>query len=454
MQIKALLVFILFILAIAPLKPVAQINISDSLALVDFYDSTNGDNWSSGYRVNWKTSAPVSSWAYVTVSNNRVVGMYMVGNHLTGTIPSSFANLDSMKTIDFLDNGFRGNLLSYISNFKGLTYIHIGEQFLTGPFPSSLGYLPKLVNMYIYGPSFNGPIPASFGNLTSLKGLDVGYSIHSGDIPAEELSNLNFGPFSVVLTANLYTFREIEPLVQIFRAKNKEDALQYDQQANIATTQRNDELVVSVGGVPEHNTYEWYKTGTGLVATITGDSTYRPTTPGTYYASITNSVATQLTLNSTPVKAAAVVVSLCPAPSSITITSDVSGAAYQWQESVDSITFYNIVDNANYSGTNTSTLQLLNVPSSWYGRKYRCVANAINSTIFTIYFPNTWVTTGTVNWEDAANWSCGKFPDANTDVLINSGTVVLNSNVTVRSLHLASGVTFTVSPGYMLTIRH
>lgn len=158
-------------------------------------------------------------------------------------------------------------------------------------------------------------------------------------------------------------------------------------------------------------------------------------------------------LNSIPVKAAAIVVSACPA-SSVTFTSDVSGASYQWQESIDSINFYNISDNANYSGTTTSSLQLLNVPSSWYGRKYRCVANAVNSTVFTIYFPNTWISTGTTNWENVSNWSCGKLPDSNTDVIINSDTVVLNSNVTVRSLHLADGVTFTVSPGYTLTIDH
>ena len=44
MQIKFLPISILFILAMAPLKPVAQISINDSLALVDLYDSTNGDN--------------------------------------------------------------------------------------------------------------------------------------------------------------------------------------------------------------------------------------------------------------------------------------------------------------------------------------------------------------------------------------------------------------------------
>ncbi len=131
-------------MAIAPLKPVAQINIGDSLALVDFYDSTNGDNWNGNYNYNWKTSAPVSSWPGVSVRNNRVVGMYMIGYHSTGTIPSSFSNLDSMKSINFLDNGFRGDFLPYISNFKDITYISIGEQYLTGPIPSSWGSLLKL----------------------------------------------------------------------------------------------------------------------------------------------------------------------------------------------------------------------------------------------------------------------------------------------------------------------
>jgi hypothetical protein len=190
------------------------------------------------------------------------------------------------------------------------------------------------------------------------------------------------------------------------------------------------------------------------VATIIGDSTYKPVSPGTYYASITNSVATQLVLNSNPIKAAAAIIAVCPGQSSVNLTSDVSGSSYQWQESVDSVTFYNISNNAKYSGTNTSSLQLMNVPSTWYGRKYKCVANATNSTVFTIYFPNTWISTGTTNWEDATNWSCGKLPDAGTDAIIKSGTVILNSNVTVRSLQLADGVTFTVGAGYTLTIRH
>ena len=447
---KTLQLLALSLLYLTPLKLSAQINVSDSLALVDLYDSTNGVNWRNN--TNWKTLAPVRTWAGITVGNNRVVAINMSGNNTLGTIPASFKNLTGMLTIDLIDNGFRGDLLNYISGFKEITSIHIGEQYLTGALPASWGNLSKLSNIYVYGPGFNGPIPASFGNLANLTGLDVSYSTHDGYIPAEELSNLNLGPHSLVLTANRYTFRELEPAVQIFRAKNKEDVLEYFDQANIATVQHNDELVVSAGGTLLNNTYKWYKAGTGLVATITGDSSYKPTLPGNYYASVTNSVATQLTLSSNPVKAAAVVVPLCALSMPVVINADVNNGPGQWQESVDSITFNNITDNANFSGTQSYSLQLQNIPSAWYGRKYRCVAGGINSTVFTIYFVNKWLSSGTVNWEDAANWSCGKLPDVNTEVVINSGTVVLNSDVTVRSLKLANGVNFTVSPGYKLTI--
>ncbi len=341
MQRNSVLLVFLLSLLIGPTKSSAQVSISDSMALVDLYDSTNGNTWyDDAFRISWKSSLPVKSWAGVSVSNNRVVKLQMWGNHLTGIVPASFKNLDGITAIDFIDNGFRGDLLDYIPNFKELTSLHIGEAYLTGPFPSSLGYLPKLISFYVYGLSFDGPIPASFGNLSNLGLLDVSYSAHSGYIPAAELSDLNLGPHSLILTANRYTFKELEPLVEIFRAKNKEDALDYDQQQNIATIQQNDDLTVAAGGVLQHNTYQWYKLGTGLVATITGDSVYKATAPGTYYASVTNSVATQLTLNNDLLKTATVALNICPQSSAISISSDVSGATYQWQESGDSINFY------------------------------------------------------------------------------------------------------------------
>ena len=136
------------------------------------------------------------------------------------------------------------------------------------------------------------------------------------------------------------------------------------------------------------------------------------------------------------------------------IPSSITGTNYQWQLSTDSVNFNNINNNSIYSGTNTDTLHLANAPSSWYGYQYRCVVDGNYSSIFTLRFTDYW--TGAINsaWENPGNWGCGTLPDANTDVIINSGTAIVNSNATIRSLSLAPSVNLTVHSGFKLTINH
>ena len=57
-------------------------------------------------------------------------------------------------------------------------------------------------------------------------------------------------------------------------------------------------------------------------------------------------------------------------------------------------------------------------------------------------------------WENPANWSCGKLPDENTDVIITSGNIVLNTDVTIRSLKLSPQASFTVNSGHKLIIAN
>jgi CARDB len=61
---------------------------------------------------------------------------------------------------------------------------------------------------------------------------------------------------------------------------------------------------------------------------------------------------------------------------------------------------------------------------------------------------------GLVNtsWETPGNWSCNLVPGPNTNVVINSGTVVVHVSTTIRSLAVKPGVNFTVTPGVVLTI--
>ncbi len=144
--------------------------------------------------------------------------------------------------------------------------------------------------------------------------------------------------------------------------------------------------------------------------------------------------------------------SFCPGSNAV-LNAQLSGNLYQWQLDNGS-GFSNVTDNAVFSGTGTQSLQINNLPSSWYGYKLRCVVDGINTVATTIRIANSW--TGTVDsaWENPANWGCGSVPDANTDVVISSGTVVLSSNTVIRSLTLSPGVIFIVNPGVTLTITH
>ena len=74
----------------------------DSLALVSFYNSTNGDGWSNND--NWLSAAPIDSWHGVIIENNRVVSLELSDNNLTGTIPSSINALSALQFLNVSDN--------------------------------------------------------------------------------------------------------------------------------------------------------------------------------------------------------------------------------------------------------------------------------------------------------------------------------------------------------------
>ncbi|MBL7733298.1 MAG: hypothetical protein JNM88_19175 [Chitinophagaceae bacterium] len=131
----------------------------------------------------------------------------------------------------------------------------------------------------------------------------------------------------------------------------------------------------------------------------------------------------------------------------------------QWQ--LDSGTgFQDITDNTFYAGSANDTLELSNVPTSWYGYKFRCrVTNGaivLYGPVYILKFSSTW--TGTIDnaWENPANWSCNNIPDGNTDVYINTGLSrypqVNSIAATCRSLNLQPGTTFEVRPGFKIDI--
>lgn len=146
--------------------------------------------------------------------------------------------------------------------------------------------------------------------------------------------------------------------------------------------------------------------------------------------------------------------SLCPPAASASLYSSQTGNIYQWQVCTDSVNYTNLTAGPYYSGITTNELALVNIPSSFTGYRYRCVTDGNPGIHYRVSFNNSWSGTQDNNWSNPANWSCGTMPDANTDVVVTTGSVIVNVNSTIRSLFVQAPATVTVQPGVVLTILH
>jgi Leucine-rich repeat (LRR) protein len=213
-------------------------------------------------------------------------------NELSSDIPSSIGNLLKLQFLILNHNRLEGSIPFSIGNLANLYYLNLDNNHLSGTIPSSIGKLNLVQGVYLASNQLSGGIPSSIGKLGYLFDLDLRHNKLSA-IP-REIANLP-EDISLVLEYNYFTFNGMQIVAQTFV-----DAF-YNHQAFIPVHQKGNTLSVSAGGTLSHNTYKWFrcgKTGTTLVATITGDSVFHPSQNGIYHVTVTNSVATELTLRS------------------------------------------------------------------------------------------------------------------------------------------------------------
>ena len=149
-----------------------------------------------------------------------------------------------------------------------------------------------------------------------------------------------------------------------------------------------------------------------------------------------------------------------PAPSnclgnSITFNAASSGANYQWQVNTGN-GYTNLANSGVYSSTNTSSLQLTNVPTSYTGYNYRCVVDGNNGPDNVLRFVLTWTGAAGTDWANPANWSCATLPDEFTDVVIPTGMAnypVISAGTSVRKLSTMTGSSVTVNAGVNVQVK-
>ncbi len=174
---------------------VAQVSPQERQALIDLYNSADGDNWTvttlgvSPWLVN-DSSSLVSDWGGVTVENGKVTKLVLINNQLKGIIPTSIGNLTNLTTFNLAINQLSGTLPDTIGDLINVETFSVERNALTGTIPPSIGDMIALKVLVLGSNTFSGNIPGSIGNLSNLTHLNLFINQLDGPIPPE-LGNLS-----------------------------------------------------------------------------------------------------------------------------------------------------------------------------------------------------------------------------------------------------------------------
>ncbi len=189
---KHALLYLVFAFAYPLSHTSAQVLPADSLALVDLYHSTNGENWTE--KTGWLTATPVEQWHGITVQNGRVTEIRLYDNNLAGALPTSIGTLTGLRLIDMGVNQLSGELPESMGDMAALESLNLIVNQLTGSLPATFSNLTELQDLTIYRNELSGPFPEVVFTLSKLVHLDLASNNYSGPLPPalEQMSQLEY----------------------------------------------------------------------------------------------------------------------------------------------------------------------------------------------------------------------------------------------------------------------
>ncbi len=158
-------------------------NDSDRAALVAFYQSTNGLNWTN--KANWLSDQQMGAWHGVTTDGSgRVTHLELPQNGMTGQIPPELGNLDNLLLLNLSWNRLSGPIPPELGNLASLTSVYLHGNGLSGPLPPELGSLHNLTALSLCGNQLNGPAPPELlANMPKLTWLSLDENRLTGCVP-------------------------------------------------------------------------------------------------------------------------------------------------------------------------------------------------------------------------------------------------------------------------------
>ncbi|PRQ29487.1 putative leucine-rich repeat domain, L domain-containing protein [Rosa chinensis] len=123
--------------------------------------------------------AQISSLRVLTLSQN----------NLQGKVPSKIGALVSLEQLDLSYNNLSGQIPEEIGGLDSLTILDLSQNVLEGQLPSSFGQLQLLQKIDLSSNRLGGMLPPDIGKLNRLVLLDLSHNLINGPIP-ETLSGL------------------------------------------------------------------------------------------------------------------------------------------------------------------------------------------------------------------------------------------------------------------------
>ncbi|XP_024030738.1 putative receptor-like protein kinase At3g47110 [Morus notabilis] len=130
--------------------------------------------------------------------------IYLGGNRISGSIPSTLENLVNVFVLGLEGNLFTGVIPTSLGKLQNLQLLALHKNKLSGKIPSSIGNLTQLSVLNLSYNKLEGNIPTKIANCHNLQSLDISNNRLIGEIP-KEIFLLSSLSTSLTLSHNLLT---------------------------------------------------------------------------------------------------------------------------------------------------------------------------------------------------------------------------------------------------------
>ncbi|XP_062183358.1 receptor kinase-like protein Xa21 isoform X2 [Phragmites australis] len=174
--------------------------------------------------------------------------LVLYSNNLSGTIPTSLANVTTLNQISLSSNNFEGHIPSQFATLSGMKYLDVAGNKLSGRFPRPVLNLTNLIGFSFASTGLSGDVPSNIGNsLPNLQFLLVGDNFLHGHIPSGltnasrlYMIDISRNNFTGVVPSSIGKLSKLSVLnieLNKLRASNKQDWNFLDSLANCTELQ-------------------------------------------------------------------------------------------------------------------------------------------------------------------------------------------------------------------------